>query len=235
MRELTPLSCDEALLVVPDSPATVEFREMAEGDEPCVYRSGGGLLLAKSPRRTLGAMGTVAPDDVQRLIAQHKFQGDVVADEAAFAVLKDRYPFERAIIQTLAGPWRRPRVHVPGLVIRPLLPSDALDGVPAELREEIETVRNDTRILAAVMDGRLASFSYAVQSTLHADMSIDTLEEYRQRGIATAVAGAMLDEVVESGKTPVWGALENNLASLSLAAKLGFRRAAGTLYVAEDE
>ena len=71
---------------------------MAERDEPCVYRSGGGFLLANSAGRTLGAMGDVVPDDVRRLIVSRRFDGDVVADEAAFAVLKDRYAFERAIV-----------------------------------------------------------------------------------------------------------------------------------------
>jgi RimJ/RimL family protein N-acetyltransferase len=234
MPELVALSRDLALSLVPDTPATVEFRHMAEGDEPCVYRSGGGLLLANSEGKTLGAMGDVVSDDVRQLIAEHKFDGDVVADEAAFAVLRQHYAFERAIIQTLAGPWQRPRSFVPGLVIRPLAATDLLDGLPEELREEIAFACRDTRILAAVVEGQLVSFSYVVQSTLHADMSIDTVEQYRNRGIATAVAGAMLEEVAESGKTPVWGALDSNLASLRLAEKLGFRRAAGVLYVAED-
>jgi hypothetical protein len=100
MRELVALSRDVALSLVPDSPATVEFREMAEGDEPFVYRSGGGFLLANSAGRTLGAMGDVVPDDVRRLIMQREFDGDVVADEAAFAVLKDRYALS-------AQSWRR--------------------------------------------------------------------------------------------------------------------------------
>jgi L-amino acid N-acyltransferase YncA len=66
-----------------------------------------------------------------------------------------------------------------------------------------------------------------------ADISIETLEGYRRRGIGRAVVARLIDEVIRLGKVPVWGATEDNTASLALAASLGFTRAAGELFVCE--
>ncbi len=234
MDRLTSITRLEALAEIPDSPATVEFRHMAEAAELATFRSGGGLLVANADGRMVGAMGPVLADDVQTLLRQWPGDCDLVVDEAAYEELRGGYPFERAMIQTLDGPWQRPESCIDGLTIRTLTASDSLDHVPNELREELNYARPRTRVLAGFVDGVPVSFAYVVASAVHADMSIDTLVEYCQRGIATAVAAAMVDEVVSSGKTPVWGAVESNQASLRLAARLGFTRPAGTLYVAEE-
>ncbi len=234
MHSLTMISRDAALAEIPDSPATVEFRQMAEDAELTAYRSDAGLLLANNEGRMLGAMGQVIPGDVQTLLTRPGFDGDLVADPTAYERLCDGFALERAVIQTLDGPWQRPQLQVPELSIRPLAAGDAIDHLPDELREELEYARPRTRILAGFIDAEPVSFAYVVASTAHADMSIDTLETFRNRGIATAVAAAMIDEVIAACKTPVWGAVESNRASLRLAEKLGFRKAAGILYVAEE-
>ncbi len=234
MSALTSITRAEALAEIPDSPATVEFRQMAEAAELAAFRSGNGLLIAHPDGRMVGAMGRVLAGDVQALLMQQPRDGNLVADEAAYGQLADAYQFERAIIQTLAGPWQRIEFRIDGLTIRPVTAADSLDHLPDELREELEYARLRTRVLAGRIDALAVSFAYVVASTAHADMSIDTLADYRQRGIASAVAVARVDEVVAIGKTPVWGAVESNQASLRLAARLGFRRRAGTLYVAEE-
>ncbi|MEX2112289.1 MAG: GNAT family N-acetyltransferase [Pirellulales bacterium] len=234
MHSLTMISRDRALEEIPDSPATVEFRQMAEDAELTAYRSGGGLLLANNEGRMLGAMGQVIAADAQSLLMQPGFDGDLVADEAAYERLCHAFPLERAIIQTLDGPWQRPNLPIPGPTIRSLATEDSLDHLPEDLRAEIEYARSRGRILAGFIDAHPVGFAYVVESAAHADMSIDTLEDYRNRGIATAVAAEMVDLVVAAGKRPVWGAVESNRASLRLAEKLGFRQPAGTLYVAEE-
>jgi GNAT superfamily N-acetyltransferase len=234
MGRFTSITRAEALAEIADSPATVEFRHLAEAAELVGLRSGNGLLVADTDGRMVGAMGSVLADDVQELLVQKPRECELVVDVAAYEQLQGAYRFERAIIQTLNGPWRHPDYLIDGLTIRPMTAADSLDHVPDELREELEYARPRTRILAGLMDAVPVGFAYVVASSGHADMSIDTLDEYRQRGIATAVAAAMVDAVVAAGKTPVWGAVESNQASLRLAAKLGFRRPAGTLYVAEE-
>jgi RimJ/RimL family protein N-acetyltransferase len=59
------------------------------------------------------------------------------------------------------------------------------------------------------------------------DVSIETLEGYRRKGLAARAARTMIRYMRRRGRAPVWGALEANLASRSLAARLGFVENAG--------
>jgi GNAT superfamily N-acetyltransferase len=54
------------------------------------------------------------------------------------------------------------------------------------------------------------------------DVSVDTLEAWRRRGLARACVEFLIDHMRRHGKEPVWGALVSNTASLALAASLGF-------------
>jgi RimJ/RimL family protein N-acetyltransferase len=54
------------------------------------------------------------------------------------------------------------------------------------------------------------------------DVSIDTVEAYRRRGYAARAVRFMIGHMAGLGQAPVWGALESNIASMHLAASLGF-------------
>jgi RimJ/RimL family protein N-acetyltransferase len=54
------------------------------------------------------------------------------------------------------------------------------------------------------------------------DVSIDTLPSYRGRGLAVPAVFYLVALMKEKRKQAVWGAEESNLASMRLAAKLGF-------------
>ena len=54
------------------------------------------------------------------------------------------------------------------------------------------------------------------------DISIDTLEEYRNKGYAAEAVTYLIKYFNRRGKRPIWGAEEANVASMRLAAKLGF-------------
>jgi len=99
-----------------------------------------------------------------------------------------------------------------------------LDHVPAPLRKEIEEALNWSSHVAAAFDaGVPVSFCYCASETETLwDVSIDTLEPYRRRGIAAECAGFLIHHMSTHGKAPVWGALDSNLASAHLASKLGF-------------
>jgi RimJ/RimL family protein N-acetyltransferase len=83
--------------------------------------------------------------------------------------------------------------------------------------------------MAAVWaDGRPVSFCYPVwQTETLWDVSIETLETYRRRGFAARAARTMIRHMRQTGRAPVWGALDTNVASRALAAKLGFVENAG--------
>ena len=54
------------------------------------------------------------------------------------------------------------------------------------------------------------------------DVGIDTVPEHRRRGHATAAFRALAGHLAARGLQPVWGAKDDNVASLRLAAKLRF-------------
>jgi RimJ/RimL family protein N-acetyltransferase len=59
------------------------------------------------------------------------------------------------------------------------------------------------------------------------DVSIDTLPAYRRQGFALRAARALIRHLRATDNAPVWGALERNMASRALAARLGFIEAGG--------
>jgi hypothetical protein len=95
--------------------------------------------------------------------------------------------------------------------------------LPAELKEELTMASHSSPISAAFADDIPVSFCYAGSETESLwDISIDTLVEYRNRGYAGLSVAYLVEHMRERGKQPVWGAEDKNMASMRLAAKLGF-------------
>lgn len=75
-----------------------------------------------------------------------------------------------------------------------------------------------------VVDGKNAAswaFSAAVSSK-EIDIGIETAAGYQHLGLAAAVAKKMIEYCFEQHKKPVWACRSDNIASKSLAEKLGF-------------
>lgn len=102
----------------------------------------------------------------------------------------------------------------------------ALDHLPAASRREMQLEWVSTRPLAvAVVDSLPVAFCYAAFTTERLwDVSVETLAPYRRRGLAAACFQRLAAYMEQRGKIPAWGAMQDNPASLGLAAKLGFRR-----------
>ena len=107
--------------------------------------------------------------------------------------------------------------------IRLLTLNDSLEHLPPGLRHEITHARLMCPTGAAFVDGSPVSFCYGcfVSESLW-DVSIDTLETHRGRGLAAHLVRFMIDRMREDGLAPIWGALESNGASRRLATRLGF-------------
>ncbi len=113
--------------------------------------------------------------------------------------------------------------HVPAGAVRLLAPSElaAIDRLPPDLLAEFRVAYSP--IAASLADGRPVSFCYAAAQTESLwDISIDTLEGFRNQGYAARCVAYMVERMEGKGLRPVWGAEEWNRASLGLAAKLGF-------------
>jgi hypothetical protein len=84
----------------------------------------------------------------------------------------------------------------------------------------------------AVVEGRLVANAFtSARTAKHADVAVNTLEGWRNRGLATAAASLVAREVQQAGQTPVWSCGEDNLASLAVARKLGFVPVSHKTYV----
>jgi hypothetical protein len=104
-----------------------------------------------------------------------------------------------------------------------LPPEVSLAHVPAPLADELGMVRAHRTIWTAFLDEVPVSFAYAPwRSARWFDVSVDTLRGARQLGLGRIVAAAMIRDERAQGRAPVWGADEDNAASLRLARSLGF-------------
>lgn len=124
----------------------------------------------------------------------------------------------------LPGPELRLPEPVPGLIRVVDAQDVARTAMAADLRKELKDELGDgTRILGAWVDGQPVAFCYAGSVTEGlADVGIDTLEGWRRRGYALQVAAAVIRDVLADGRTPVWGAMDSNIASRAMAMRLGF-------------
>jgi GNAT superfamily N-acetyltransferase len=108
--------------------------------------------------------------------------------------------------------------------VRLLAPNEisSLD-LPPDLKLELTIVAPYCLIAATFDANRPVSFCYVAWETETLwDVSIDTLAEYRGRGLAVPAVFFLIALMKEKHKLPVWGAEESNLASMRLASKLGF-------------
>jgi len=110
-------------------------------------------------------------------------------------------------------------------VVRLIRPNELneISTLPPDLNEELAIASQYSPVAAAFAEDGPVSFCYAGAETEGLwDISIDTLERYRKQGYAGVCVAYMIEHMSREGKQPVWGAEEVNVASMRLAAKLGF-------------
>ena len=84
----------------------------------------------------------------------------------------------------------------------------------------------------AVVDSDIVAIAHTYAETdLHADIGVSTLEQWREKGFATAAASLVAQEIQAKGKVPAWSCGEDNVASLRVAQKLGFTEVGRRTYV----
>jgi GNAT superfamily N-acetyltransferase len=93
---------------------------------------------------------------------------------------------------------------------------------PADPRTA-RTILREGVCAAAVIDGRIVSRVHAYPALpRHAELGAATSEPFRGRGLNTACASLVIEELLSRRVTPVWSTGENNAASRRVAEKLGF-------------
>ncbi len=87
----------------------------------------------------------------------------------------------------------------------------------------------------AIVDNTIVAIAHTYAETdLHADIGVSTLEQWREKGFATAAASLVAQEIQAKGKVPAWSCGEDNSASLRVAKKLGFTEIGRRTYVIPD-
>ncbi len=222
---------EESLCLAPESPAPPE-----------AARSGPSFVVCSPPHRLAALVGAPDAASLVEAVAQ--------ADEL-IVFPEDRAAVERCLGGDWRGEHvvvhRRPSSGVAGRPAHPVRtiaehgeiavdfapgPSDGAErpsrrvhtgGDPVTERFRRLLADHEVPIVAAFDGERPVAFCYpsAVSEGLGA-VSIDTVPSHHRRGFAASAALAMEALMEERGRRAVWAAVDSNLASLGLAARLGF-------------
>lgn len=204
-----------------------------------------GLLLERrgelltGPEGTRGAGYVVLERDGREAFAVHRPTAALAAallarDEVAslFVPLDNAEPWraplagwreESAIVHIHPAPASLP---APRHATRLLTLADVEDfaRLPPELAADLTRALGRGPVAGAFEADRAVSFAHAAYRTESwFDLSIDTLDEHRRQGLATSAAAFLIRHMLQSGRRPVWGALDADTASLAMARKYGFR------------
>jgi len=224
---LTNLGTD-VLATLPDLPRWVEARGLLISRRGFVVDTPDGCRMVCSRADQMVVPTTIELSPQLEAVAVREVPGatilvqDVMLPAARFHLAD--WTAEAVTLYTLheerARAWRLPRWPT-----SPITESQipAVDGLPPGLRDELLAAAAHTPVWAAKQDGRPVAFAYAAQTTERwFDVSVDTLEPFRNQGLGGAAAMALIVDRMLHGLLPVWGAVKGNEASHRLARRLGF-------------
>ena len=127
---------------------------------------------------------------------------------------------------------------VPNAAVRLLTLADVerLTEAPAEVQgngyKTHRAMLTEGIAAGAIVDDNVVAIAHTYAETdLHADIGVSTLEAWREKGLATAAASLVAQEIQARGKVPAWSCGEDNFASLRVAEKLGFTEVGRRTYV----
>jgi hypothetical protein len=208
-------------LDLPDVPRWVEAHGIAGDPEGWQETVGTGAIVGHDLAKLVVVTGEVeatAIADVARERPHHTLLFAIEREDVAAALRGAGRVVERALLHELPEP-----DALPDFEGAQPLGDVALDHLPPALAAELAWGKSKGTVWAAWVDGLPVSFAYAPwRSGKWFDVSVDTLADARQLGLATVVASAMIRDERAHGREPVWGADEDNTGSLRLAKRLGF-------------
>ncbi|HET8739551.1 MAG TPA: GNAT family N-acetyltransferase [Acidimicrobiia bacterium] len=205
--------------VIPDTPRWVEVRSiLLSGRGVTLGEPDAGFVIDQRAylAGTIGRPGSHLVENLRALLPE----GDLLVTpenvDHLTTVLPDATPM-RAILHLRPGPSH-------GVVDRTIEVAEVgetlLESLPPTFADDLE----DAWVAAVSrVDGRVVSVcgAYWITETLW-DVGIDTLPGYQRQGHATRCFYALDAHMGGLGLSPVWGAYEDNTASLGMAASLGF-------------
>ncbi|MES1245939.1 MAG: GNAT family N-acetyltransferase [Acidobacteriota bacterium] len=212
---------------LPDIPRWVETRSLLLGGRCSVAESPDGFVVKALDGPLVCCVGRPDPEAIRGAVASDPDPAPDLrllvppenADHAAFAL--PGWSRGSATIHLLE-PGRSPEPD-PSADVRLLQDDLLLALLPDALRNEIGWALPRATVAVAFADGIPASICYSCWETESLwDISIETVPEFRRRGLAEACTAFLIRTMRGRGKEPVWGAEDSNRPSLGLAAKMGF-------------
>jgi ribosomal protein S18 acetylase RimI-like enzyme len=187
-----------------------------------VVESAGNYLLAGDP-------GALDPGELRGQVVGFVDAAEPFAPllRAAFGEVPE---WPRAVFAQERLPVRR-RALPPGQVVRQFVPADAgaLGRLGGETAWISATWGGPAGLAAsgmgwgAFVDGRLAAVACPFfAGWRYEDIGVATEPAHRRLGLSTACAAEVCHDIRRRGRTPTWTTSPDNLASLRVAAKLGF-------------
>lgn len=215
------------LAELPDLPRWVEARGLLlAGRGQVIEDAGGARLIYSGADRLLVPLTVDMPAGIAALAAAHPGT-TVLLQDVMLPSARWRLPDWTASRATLYSlPPEQPRTWRPPAWPTALVTREEIETaghLPGPLRDELLDGAGRSPVWAAFDAGRPVSFAYAARTTESwFDVSVDTLEASRNRGFGRAAAIALITDLLLKGLNAVWGAVDGNLPSERLAARLGF-------------
>jgi hypothetical protein len=221
---------NQLLRAIPDRPESVEIRGLLLEPSTDLRGDAAGAVLFSAAFSLIALLG--APRDALILDALRDagdgaLGGDGADGWTVIALRPHAHPalaWTRATAMTLRDTSLLERaVDAARACVSPLT-RDELARVPADYLAEMSAALAIGTVMCARVDDQLASFAYVgFRSESYFDLSVDTIEPKRGRGLAQLTAAALIvDEQETRGGMPVWSALESNAPSMGAGHKLGF-------------
>ena len=218
----------DVLASLPDLPRWVEARGMLLSRRAYVVDTADGCRLICGRKDRLVVPTTVELSPQLEAVATREVPGtSILLQDVMLPAGRYHLPdwkAEAATVYTLppdrARGWRLPQWPTAPMTSEQI---DALEHVPAALRDQLRDAVDRTSVWSASMEGQPVAFAYATQTTeswFH--LSVDTLEGARNQGLGRAAAMGLIVDRMLRGLRPVWIAVKSNEASQRLARRLGF-------------
>lgn len=120
-----------------------------------------------------------------------------------------------------------PSFHCPSVRLLSITDLELLNSAPVELQgsfwQSNRSLLENSFAAGAIIGGRLvATACCSSLSRCYADIGVNTLPGFRNRGFAAAASSLVARAIHDAGRTPVWSTGGHNLTSQRIAAKLGF-------------
>ena len=156
----------------------------------------------------------------------------LISSDKAVSERFGKYPdiqTEKRYLFSYAGNSAPPSSLPQGFEVRDMQPADMpqLTGqvVPLFYWGDAEAFLHRGMCSVVTYNGKVVSwaFSASLCGTM-VDIGIETLPEYRGKGLALAVCQHLICRILSEGRKPVWGCHYKNPASENLAYRLGFIR-----------